>query len=312
MRTDQSTYINIKEWNKNQEESKVNKKKAVSAVAAGMAITGAVVLNRKMKHEEYQEGETALITGASGGIGYALAEEFASHKFNLVLAARNEEKLNCIRKDFETRYGVEVTVVPVDLSVPGNAQKLYYAVKEKGIEVDQLVNNAGAGKAGRVVDTDPDVMEGLINLNVTSVTMLCRLFGADMVARGHGHIMNVSSLGGFIPDPYFNVYGPTKAYELFLTEAMSGELEKSGVTVSALCPGPTKTNWANNAGKADSSTALTPETVAKYGYEGMQEGRLVIYPGRRFKAEKILLGLLPVNEQTAFIAKWQKKLIEEA
>lgn len=290
----------------------MDRKKAVKAVAAGAAIAGAVAVSRKMKHEEYQEGETVLITGASGGIGYALAEEFASHKFNLVLTARNEEKLNRIREDFEKRYGVSVAVVPTDLSVPGNAQKLYDATKKKGIKVDQLVNNAGAGKAGRVVDADLEVMEGLINLNVTSVTMLCRLFGADMVERGHGRIMNVSSLGGFIPDPYFNVYGPTKAYELFLTEAMYGELQRSGVTVSALCPGPTKTNWANNAGKADSNTALTPEAVAKYGYEGMQEGRLVIYPGTRFKAEKILLGLFPAKVQTEFIAKWQKKLIEEA
>lgn len=290
----------------------MDKKKVITAAAAGTVIAGAVAACRKKKHSESSEGETVLITGASGGIGYALAQEFAGHKFNIVLTARNEEKLNHIKEDFESRYGVEVIVIPMDLSVPGNAQKLYDTVKEKGIKVDQLVNNAGAGKAGRVVDTDPEVMEGLINLNVTSVTMLCRLFGADMAERGRGRIMNVSSLGAYIPDPYFNVYGPTKAYELFLTEAMSGELKKSGVTVSALCPGPTKTNWAHNAGKADSSTALTPEAVAKYGYEGMQNGQLVIFPGSRFRAEKIALGLFPAKVQTAFIAKWQKKLIGEA
>ena len=112
-------------------------------------------------------------------------------------------------------------------------------------------------------------MRDLIHLDITSLTMLCRLFGHDMKERGAGKILNVSSLGAFMPDPYFNVYGPAKAYELFLTEAMYGELRGTGVTVSALCPGPTKTNWAANAGKADAKIAKDPRMVAEEGFKGM-------------------------------------------
>lgn len=206
---------------------------------------------------------------------------------------------------------MDVWVFPVDLSEPGAAKKLYAFTREQGLVIDQLVNNAGAGKSGRVVDTDPEVMDGLNRLNVLSVTELSHFYGKEMVERGHGRIMNVSSLGGYIADPYFNVYGPTKAYELFLTQAMYGELKGTGVTVSALCPGPTRTNWAKNAGKADSKTALSPEVVARYGYAGMQRGDLVIFPGRRFRLEKDLMGLLPADLQASLIARWPQRLIGE-
>jgi Short-chain dehydrogenases of various substrate specificities len=186
---------------------------------------------------------------------------------------------------------------------------IYDEVCEKGIIVDQLVNNAGAGKQAAVMEADPQVMRDLIHLDITSLTMLCRLFGHDMKERGAGKILNVSSLGAFIPDPYFNVYGPAKAYELFLTEAMYGELRGTGVTVSALCPGPTKTNWAANAGKADAKTAKDPKIVAEEGFKGMQAGQLIIIPDADYKALRYIMRPLPAKLQAGIIAEWQKSLI---
>ena len=255
--------------------------------------------------------ETVLITGASGGIGKEFACVFAEHGFDLVLAARTEKKLQSLADDLHKRFGVSVTVIPSDLSKADGAETLYKKVCELGIKVDQLVNNAGVGKKGRVVDSDLQTLIDIMTLNISSVTLLCRLFGADMVKRGYGKILNVSSLGAFIPDPGFNVYGPSKAFELFLTEAMEGELHGTGVSVSALCPGPTKTGWAANAGKADSKTAGNPRKVAEIGFRKMQKGRLVIIPSMLFRAEKAAVSLLPVKLRIRCIARWQSGLMNK-
>ncbi len=264
---------------------------------------------KKTYHSE--ERQTALITGASGGLGLAFAREFASHGFDVVLTARSEDKLHTIAEELQAQYQIRATAIPSDLSTPDGARKLYDAVCAVGIRIDQLVNNAGAGKHGETVEMDVQVMTDLIYLNVISVTTLCRLFGADMKRRGYGKILNVASLGAFIPDPFFNVYGPTKAFELFLSEAMYGELKGSGVHVCAICPGPTKTNWAKNAGKADSRMALDPKKVARIGFEGLQKNKLIIIPTATFKAEKAALSLLPPKARVAFIRRWQQNLIRQ-
>lgn len=280
---------------------------AIGGTAAGIAISACLAHDKALSVSG--RGQTALITGASSGIGREFARIFAARDFNLVLTARSEEKLNRLAEELRQSYGVGVAVIPADLSLETEPERLYREVAERGIHVDQLVNNAGAGKVGDVIDIDPQVMEQLIHLNVSSVTMLCHYFGSAMRAKGSGRILNVSSLGAFIPDPHFNVYGPTKAYELFLTEALSGELKGSGVTVSCLCPGPTKTNWATNAGKADSKAALNPADVARIGFEGMQRGELVIVPTALFKTERAALGLLPAKVQVGIIETWQRHLI---
>jgi len=262
-----------------------------------------------MKKTEHR-GQWVLITGASGGIGKEFARVFASQGFSLVLVARTQNKLEALAGELERRYGTTVQVIPADLSQAGSAQRVYDELLRRDIRVEQLVNNAGAGKQSRVVDAEPDTMAGLIELNVTSVTLLCRLIGADMASAGHGRILNVSSLGAFIPDPYFNVYGPTKAYELFLTLAMAGELKGTGVTVSALCPGPVKTDWARRAGKADSRLAKDPAEIARIGYLGMQRGRLVIVPTLLYKAERRAMALLPFRAQVGMIRRWQGWLID--
>lgn len=286
-------------------------KKLLPIALAGAAVGTGIYAYQKHKRSDIDgHGQTVLITGASGGIGKELARVFAKHGFDLVLVARSADKLQAFAEELEREYRIKATPVPADLSAPDGAQKLYDEVSSRGIRIDQLVNNAGAGKAGRTVDTDVQTMVDLIHLNSVSVTVLCRLFGADMVRRGNGKILIVSSLGAFIPDPYFNVYGPTKAYDLFLGEALAGELSDSGISVSVLCPGPTKTNWAHNAGKADSNTALDSADVARIGFEGLQNGSLVIIPTPMFKAEKVLMGLLPQKAQVAFITRWQRGLID--
>lgn len=220
-------------------------------------------------------------------------------------------KLENLKLELENSYPVKVMVFSKDLSDENAAREIYDEMQVRDIFVDQLINDAGAGKQGAVTDADPDTMRDLIHMNVTNLTLLCRLFGSDMKKHGKGRIMNVSSMGAFIPDPFFNVYGPTKAYELFLTEAMCGELHNTGVTVSALCPGPTKTNWAANAGKADSRIAKDPKEVAKEGFIGMQEGRLIIVPSADYRAFRRAMQLLPARLQTRIIADWQKSLIAE-
>lgn len=289
-------------------------KKIALGTLAGTAALGTaahICKNAKQEKPVSGSGQTALITGASSGIGREFARIFAEHGFDLVITSRSEDKLNALAKELSQEYAVTVTVIPADLSVETEAKRLYDEVKSQGLQVDQLVNNAGAGKAGDVANADPQTMLELIHLNISSVTMLCHYFGKDMKKRGSGRILNVSSLGAFIPDPHFNVYGPSKAFELFLTEAMSGEMKGNGVTVSCLCPGPTRTNWARNAGKSDSKTALNPADVARIGFEGMQRGELVIVPTAVFKAEKTIIGLLPPKARVDIIEKWQSALISK-
>ncbi|HUM83501.1 MAG TPA: SDR family oxidoreductase [Lachnospiraceae bacterium] len=290
-----------------------DKKKRIVLAGGAASAAAAYFLIRNDRQKKADEtdgtGKTVLITGASGGIGKEFAFIFAKHHFNLVLVARSMDKLEELKMELENSYDVEVTVISKDLSDEDAAEQIYEEVEEKGITVDQLVNNAGAGKQSRVIDADKDTLNNLIHLNVSSVTMLCRLFGSDMARRGSGRILNVSSMGAFIPDPYFNVYGPTKAYELFLSEAMYGEMKGSGVTVSVLCPGPVKTNWAANAGKADSRFAKSPELVAKEGFHGMQMGELVIVPSADYRFFRGFMKHLPCKIQAGVIAAWQKSLI---
>lgn len=256
--------------------------------------------------------ETVLITGASGGIGAEFAKIFAQRGFHLVLAARSEDKLKTFCRELEEKYGVKAEYIRADLSLEDGADRLWEEVKKRHLVIDQLVNNAGAGKAGRTTDMDPAVMKGLISLNVTSVTTLAALAGREMEKRRKGKILNISSTAAMFPDPYFNVYGPSKAFVLSLTEAMSGELSGSGVTVTALCPGPVRTNWAKNAGKAYPAMAAEPAKIAKAGYEAMQKGRLCVVPTPFTSAGTFLLThFLPRQVRVAAGAWWQKLMIRK-
>ena len=256
-------------------------------------------------------GQTVLITGASGGLGAEFAGIFAAEGFDLVLTARQTDKMEKLASRLQEKYPVKITVLFSDLSRPDGAKILYEEISERGIRIDQLVNNAGAGKAGRTIDISPEILNDLINLNMVSVTMLCRLIGADMERQGYGKILNISSSAALFPDPWFNVYGPSKSFVLALTEAMRGELAGSGVTVTALCPGPIRTGWAENAGKAYPVIAADPKKIARIGYRAMQRGALKVLPGFSTKAGIFFLSLLPDPLKVAVGSCWQRAMIRK-
>ena len=231
---------------------------ASAAVVCAVATTGIAKKSIKQAKAERVDGtgQTVLITGGSNGIGKAVSEIFAKHNFDIVLAARNEEKLHTAADELTKKYSVNVQTISVDLSSNDGARKLFDELLARNITVNQFVNNAGAGKASDLVDTDAQTLTQLIALNVTSVTLLNKYIVAEMLKNNGGKILNVASLSGYLPDPGLNVYGPTKAYERYLGEAMYGELSGTGISVSTLCPGPVKTGWSENAGRKDSIFSL--------------------------------------------------------
>lgn len=252
--------------------------------------------------------KTALITGASFGLGFEFADIFAKEKYNLVIVARNKEKLEDVALELRKKYGIEVTIIVADLSNVNSPKRLYDEISEKGIKIDVLVNNAGSGKYGFFADSQDASSTDMINLNITSVTLLTKYFLTDMVKRHSGKILIVSSIGAFQPNPFGSVYGATKAYELLLAESLSGELINSGVTISALCPGPTKTEFATRAGKKDAKFAMDARTVALEGYKGMMQGKLIIIPSIKYKIEVFLAKLLPAKIIASYVGKWQQSL----
>ncbi len=253
--------------------------------------------------------QTVLITGASSGIGLEFTKLLASKGFDLIITSRSIDRLNSIADSLSERYSIRVDVVRSDLSAEHGAEELYAAVKALGHPVNWFINNAGAGKAARTVDLDIKTMKELLHLDVASYALLCRLIGADMVRQGHGKILNVSATTAFVPDPFFNVYGPSKAFVLSLTEAMRGELKGTGVSVTALCPGPVHTNWAPNAGKSYPAFAADPAKVAKAGYQAMQAGRLYVIPGAGTALGTFFLTLIPRPARVAITSWWQRLMI---
>jgi short-subunit dehydrogenase len=248
---------------------------------------------------------TALVTGASAGIGRALAEEFARNGYDLVLVARREEKLQEAAEEFE-QYGVTAHVVPTDLGSRENREELYEEVTaERGIEVDTLVNNVGIGTQGKYTDipVDRDLLQ--IELNITTPSHLTKLFGADMVERGDGRVLNVASSAAFQPGPFMAVYYASKAYLLSFSEALHEELAEDGVTVTALCPGPVATEFQERAenqdaplGNPEAEGLLSPnwqaaDEVARAGYDGVHDGEAVVVTGTDLKVLSRLVPLLP-------------------
>lgn len=253
-------------------------------------------------------GQTVLITGASSGIGKDLAYEFAKHGFNVILSSRRKDKLQEIAKDLEKNYPIRTYVFCADLSSANGARQLYEDITKAGIQVDQLVNNAGAGVAAQLIHVSPETLEELINLNIVSMTMLCRLFGKDMAERKTGKILNVASMSSFVANPGLNLYGPSKSYDYFLSETLYGELMDHGVHVSVLCPGPVKTNWNAHAGRKDSIFCMNSKKVAAEAYVGLQAEKLVIIPGTLFQCARTAVRFLPDQCTIRFLKTFQKRL----
>lgn len=248
----------------------------------------------------------ALITGASMGIGYELAKLFAKDSYNLIIVARTKGDLDKAAGDF-SQYGIEVIPITKDLFDPDAPLELYNEIKERGIIVNVLVNDAGQGQYGLFVEQDLQRLLEIIQLNVSSFTALTHLFLKDMVTRNEGKILQLASVASEIPGPYQAVYHATKAYVLSLTQALIVELKDTDVTMTALQPGVTDTDFFNKAdmleSKAvqDKSKMSDPADVAKDGYEALMKGKDKIVSGFSNKAQVAMSNIMPdsmVAEQT--------------
>jgi uncharacterized protein len=228
--------------------------------------------------------QTALITGASGGIGYELAKLFARDHYSLVLVARSSDKLNQAAVDLRREFGVSVKTIALDLAAASAPKFLFDQLQHEDIAVDVLVNNAGFGVFGDFVSSPEEEILGQIHLNITALTHLARLFLPAMLARRSGKIMNVASTAAFQPGPLMAVYFATKAYVLSFSEALANEVAGSGVVVSCFCPGATDTNFQKRANMENSRLfkkigPMNPERVARDGYRGLMAGRTVVISG---------------------------------
>jgi uncharacterized protein len=221
--------------------------------------------------------EYILITGASSGIGYEMAKQLAEKNFNLLLVARNEDALQKLQQSLKTTYKIEVEYLLYDLSEPNAAQDVYAYVKERNYVVTGLINNAGFGDYGHFMEMSLKKGEDMIAVNITSLVGLTKLFGADMVKAGKGRIMNVASLLSFLPFPYYSIYSATKCFVLAFTETVDAEMSDTGVTVTALCPGPVETPFqTNDMRKTNAMSANKPMSasmVAKAGVELFLHGK---------------------------------------
>ena len=229
----------------------------------------------------------ALITGASEGIGQELAKCFARRKHPLVLVARGEEKLKRLAAEISSVHGVRVSCIARDLSDPDGAPELHGKVEELGLEIGFLVNNAGAGTYGLFAETDLGRELRMMQLNMASVTALTKLFLPGMLKRRRGGILNVASTAAFQPGPLMAVYYASKAYVLSFSEALANELKGTGVSVSVLCPGPTRSGFQGSAGMESSKLfrrgVMDASDVAEIAYRGLMKGKTTIIPGFRNK-----------------------------
>jgi hypothetical protein len=228
--------------------------------------------------------ETALVTGASSGIGEDLARLLAASGRHLVLAARSANKLQALADDLAKAHSITASVLPIDLSEAGSAESVARTLADRGLTIDILINNAGFGAFGEFARSNPDEQRQMLNLNVVALTMLTRALLPGMIERRRGRILNVASTAAFQPGPLMAVYYASKAYVLSFSEALSEEARGTGVTVTCLCPGPTRTGFQDRADiqrtrLLEVSSMLSSADVARAGYEAMMAGRPLIVPG---------------------------------
>ena len=251
--------------------------------------------------------KTALITGGSIGIGFELGRQFAAHGHDLVLVARNADQLEAAAGKIEGKYGVSVRTIAMDLVDPASPPRLFDTLTGDNVAIDFLVNNAGFGLGGDFIDTDIDRELDMIQVNCSAVVHLTKLFLPAMVKRKEGRILNLASLASFQAGPRHAIYYASKAFVLSFSEAIAEELRRTGVTVTALCPGPTESGFAERAGTQRSrlftqAKVATAEEVAQYGYAAMMKGTRVAIPGLQNKlllqAQRIAPRIL-VNKITA-------------
>ena len=255
--------------------------------------------------------QTALITGASGGIGLELARQFAQNGFDLVLVARSRNKLQQLADELQSQYQISVAVLVKDLTEPSAPDEIYAELQERGTAVNILINNAGFATYGFFNELDLQRELAMIQLNVAALTHLTWLFLQGMVAAGDGKILNVSSTAAFQPGPLMAVYYATKAYVLSFSEAVANELADKGVTVTALCPGPTASGFQSRAEMEDSKLVqgglMSAAEVAKSGYDGLMAGKTVIIPGAKNRILAMSPRFLPRKMVTNVVRNTQER-----
>jgi short-subunit dehydrogenase len=244
--------------------------------------------------------QVALITGASVGIGYEIALQFAQHKTDILIIARNDQKLKAIKDSVEKEFQIKVYTLAVDLSTPESIEVIRNYVITNQLTVTYLVNNAGFGDYGNFTERSMKNYQEMISLNILSLTALTHYFAGEMVKQGKGSILNVASTAGFQPDPYFAVYGATKAYVISFTEALHKELENTGVTTTVLSPGPTLTEFTVRADMLNAKLfkhgVMSAKKVAQVGYKGLINGKLHVVPGFKNKIASFFSSMVPSSK----------------
>jgi uncharacterized protein len=275
-----------------------------------MVIEANYFLNHFERTMENYQNQTALITGASSGIGYELAKLFAQDRFNLVIVARGENRLYECAQEFQRMGAGQVTVIAKDLSVVGAGREVYEETQRQGITIDVLVNDAGQGQRGNFIDYPFERDVEIINLNIISLVELTKYYVKDMVARNRGRVLMLSSIASTQPNPLLAVYAATKAFVQSFTDALINELKDTEVTVTALLPNATETDFFNKA-EAENVKATEvwdqPEEVAKAGYKALLAGNHRAYAN--FKTQIMAgMNIISPNEATAAMGR---KLMEE-
>lgn len=256
---------------------------------------------------------TALITGASSGIGTEFARLAAADGYDLVLVARGQVQLERLAEELRERHRITVRVIAIDLSGPNAASNLYAELTLAGISVDVLVNNAGFAQYGLFWRNDMQTMLDMLQVNMVTLTHLCRLFMPAMIERGRGAVLNVASMAAFQPGPLMAAYYASKAYVLWLSEALVNECKDSGVSVTALCPGPTRTGFEQRAG-LDLSRLFKwvpvsdARSVAAEGYRAMKRGKTLVIPGFMNRLAALGVQLAPRKAVAAVVRALQERV----
>jgi uncharacterized protein len=236
-----------------------------------------------MTKQTMESHKTALITGASSGIGYELAGLFAQNGHDLVLVARNKRRLDGLAKELAQKFGVKATVLVKDLSGPTAAGDIVAELQNHGLDIDILVNNAGFNEYGPLHEVSLETELQMIQVNITTLTQLTKLLLPGMLKKNSGKILNIGSTASFAPGPFVAVYSASKAYVLSFSEALAEELKDTGVTVTVLCPGSTRTEFAERAKMIDSrifqGRLMSAREVAEIGFRALMEGRMTVIAG---------------------------------
>lgn len=256
--------------------------------------------------------KTALITGASSGFGHEFAKLFAKDGYDVVLVSRNEERLSQIAMELKSLYGNRTITIEKDLAVPGAAEALYNEVKSQNIQIDVLVNNAGVGERGLFTETEMEKEMGIIQLNVIALMQLTKLFLKDMVARDDGKILQLASTASLAPMPMMAVYSGTKAFVYSFTQALVNELKDTNVSMTALLPGASDTDFFNKAHAQDTvvynETKLSkPEDVAKDGYAALMKGKPKIVSGMKNKIQAAMTNIMPESSTSNTMRKFMEE-----